>query len=1361
MAGLQTSVGLISGIPIQDTVAKLIEIEATPKVNLEKRNETLQKQQAAFVQLTALFNTTMYMMKNLGKIDVYTSRSVKSSNDALLKVTRTGKPTDGNYSFTPVKMATAQSTLIQGVTSSTTSLGQEGNVSIRFGRNLETNYALKDMNGGEGFVRGYIRITDGSGTRTNIDLRNAQSMQDVLDAINGAKDIDVVASVEGDHLVLTDFSGGTGTLSVHEVNNGKTAESLGFRGVTSQGGVLKGNNILYLGAKTDISILNDGNGLVFDELLNDLTVTLSDGTAVKLDFNPLGTGGTTTEKEQIKTIGDLVDLINAAGQKAGTTSTGAPKLAAGIRADGKGLVLVDNTTGSGSFKITQDSHNAATGKPILYQLGWAEYGQMEVEVTGQKYIEGRAIIGDLDSVLMSSLNGGRGFPISNVIPAVSATNPDGIALLAVQDRAGNRTYLSFTAAEFKAAETLEDWARLVNSKLNDVNLLNNDGSKIVTGYEKYENGDPKYTLVNGAIPILTTSVLGSSTTAPTGISWVYDTNDPTKVIGYQYVDSTNEVTFADEADGWVKDALNALAPGTYPVLGADGKAKTTAFSPVDTSADGTGVSTGPGGGQILQFVIDQDEEIFDADLGELVSNPNYGKVIGYNYEVLDEEGNPVLDGGGDPLVEYQALTSAEIANLPSMYDTNYSFPVFVDGEIQQTPAFLVTSDTEPTYSQVADGFTVDWTYDENDPTQVIGYTLTQYTTVELNESDAEAINAMLAEIPPKYPVFNAAKELQYTGTKMNTVDRTTAESYEGIDWLYATEGDPDSGVIGYALGDGTEIMLTDEQKAALGPGEYPELDLKKIDIYKTGSIGLEVRVNNAKNGLEVVDTTGAFSDGIIFADTAGHVAAMLGFQTLGVYQSSVQGVDMALQTVSYNTKLSSLNGGAGIATAGSMLIIKDSLGKSYPYIFDQERPERLGDIIDAINSQSALRVSARINDTGDGITLFEFGGGTGSFSVSELGNNNIAQHLGIKTGTVTRPSGSTGALTLNGSTTYTVKVEKTDSLDDIRKKLNALGASFQATIINDGSSNPYRLSITGTQTGASGQMHCDFSAIGLGSTVMTKAQDAVLVMGDPENPNSVIITSKSNTVSGVIPGMTLTIGGVSQTPINIWTERSSVEIKASLMAFVENYNKLTDLLEELTFIDVKAGEKGILAMDPMLNRLRSEMSNLVLKSYNNLGPIRSLADLGVSLEISTYDSETGEMTNPSGGRIEFNEEKFDQYYRTNPEAIQEFFAKTQKQYNAKNEEVAVAIGVSAQFEKLAKVYADGADNKPESATLTARFNAMDRQINDNLDRIDFLDARLEARRILLLKQFYAMETAMAKMQSDMQYVSQIASASSS
>ncbi|MGL6195256.1 MAG: flagellar cap protein FliD N-terminal domain-containing protein, partial [Thermoguttaceae bacterium] len=207
MAGLQTTVGLISGINIKEVVEQLIAIESIPRENLKTRNDKLEKQQAAYVQLTNLFNTTSYMMKNLGKVEIFQRLAVKSSNEAVLKATRVGNPTPGNYQFTPLKLAQAQSTLVQGVASDKVALEKEGDISIRFGRDLGTNYNLSDINGGAGFDRGYIRITDATGTRANVDLRYAESIDDVLDAINNNMNVDVTAKLDGDKIVLTDYSG--------------------------------------------------------------------------------------------------------------------------------------------------------------------------------------------------------------------------------------------------------------------------------------------------------------------------------------------------------------------------------------------------------------------------------------------------------------------------------------------------------------------------------------------------------------------------------------------------------------------------------------------------------------------------------------------------------------------------------------------------------------------------------------------------------------------------------------------------------------------------------------------------------------------------------------------------------------------------------------------------------------------------------------------------------------------------------------------------------------------------------------------------------------------------------------------------
>ena len=47
MAGITSTTGLITGIPIQDTVDKLIAAASKPKDNLTARNTDLQSQQAA------------------------------------------------------------------------------------------------------------------------------------------------------------------------------------------------------------------------------------------------------------------------------------------------------------------------------------------------------------------------------------------------------------------------------------------------------------------------------------------------------------------------------------------------------------------------------------------------------------------------------------------------------------------------------------------------------------------------------------------------------------------------------------------------------------------------------------------------------------------------------------------------------------------------------------------------------------------------------------------------------------------------------------------------------------------------------------------------------------------------------------------------------------------------------------------------------------------------------------------------------------------------------------------------------------------------------------------------------------------
>ncbi len=1405
MAGLQTTVGLISGINIKEVVDQLIAVDSVPRDNLQIRQDKLKEQQAAWVQLTNLFNTTTYMMRNLSKVEIFDRRDVKSSNEAVLKATRTSNPQPGNYSFTPLKLAQAQTTLTTGVASDKTALGKEGEITIKFGRDLSTNYTLAEINGGEGFDRGYIRITDGTGARANIDLRTAQSMDDILDAINNCKEIDIFASMEGDRMVLKDLSGGTGTIAVQEVNNGTTARSLGLIGAELTDDVLKGKTLLRMGENTDLMLLNDGNGIAFDNMLPDLTVKLADGTSISIDFNALPSSTDKDATQQFATtVGDLLKTINDAGKvttKVGGVDTQVQKMYATISDDGKRLVFVDNTYSADTpSKVMTISQNAATGgstiKPILYQLGLAEWGANEVKATNGA-IAGRAILGDMDSVLLSSLNGGRGFPEASLFDNVDEGKA---AIIGAKDKNGNFTYITIYREEYAQAETLEDLCRMINTKLANgvryeegtterIKKLVNDQPVQVT-YE--ETGNIKYQTAVGStkLPWDTKTVLSTipttGTPPGTNASWIYDKDDPSKVIGvksdeltyfYDYGDD-NKVSkiYAGKAEKVVIDADIAATyvNGKRPVLKKDGTPDIEQIpKSVDTGHESE--STGKDNKKVTEYIRTEWTDPRDETKSTVITG----------YKVEGSDTVIALTTDEIQLLKDNKIGIGEVPEEGEEPEEGYNKrPILANGEIQIDIAIRTWDSTgsvaEIDYVHNEEyQFDVEWTFDEEDPTKVVGYTITKYGTIttpavleEINSHPPGQLLEMTAGTGGNAPT---AKQVTY----VQTTDEAGTHSLEtdGFQWVYEDD-DPNGNLLGYKLGDGKTQYFTQEERniiAASPDGKkYPILKMEPEYEYETG-VGLQVRVNADKTGLELVDTTGSYSGTMQFGDLGdygGHFSVALGFGGgVEANATKIVGNDLHLQTFSRNTKIADLNGGQGVNMSGVFISITDTAGKSQSV--DLSKMTTIGEIIDEINtiSTSKLNVIARINDTGDGIVFLDQAGAkVKDFSISQTGGSEgVLAQLGIKTGIVKNTDLKTGeTASLSGSTTYKIAVEKTDTLDDIRKKINEASTCFRATTVNDGSAKPYRLSIAGSATGAKGNMKIDMSVLGLDTVVMTKAQDACILYGDPDSGTSLMLNSKTNTITGVVPGITLTINGTSTAPINIWTENSPQDIKNSLTTFVDNYNKLKKFLNEQTLVDPNANVKGLLAQDTMLINLERDMNELLLKTFTNLGPVRTLADVGIKLvpvsellnQDGTDSEENAEATTSAmlnAGLIDFDESVFDQLYESNPDAIKEFFTKSQDVLDEKGKIVQKQVGYASMFQSIYENYA----YDPETSALNSKYNAMQRQIEDNERRLEFMQGRLDAKRTILLKKFYAMESAMARMQSDMSYVNKISSSSSS
>ncbi len=425
MGRIQSSVGLVTGVAIEDTVNQLMQLNAIPRDRLQSRNAGLQQEQVAVTELMTLVVGVELTAKRLGQDSLFRAATAESSNADALKVRNTGSPNVGTYSFQPIRTAQAQQLTSSLLSSSSQKVGA-GEVVIQTGGFLDDSVSLDSLNGGAGVERGFIKLTDKSGNSAEIDLRFAQNANDVVDAINANDSLGIIAEIDGDHFTLTDVSGGAGTLSVSEVNGGSTAAGLGLAGISTSGTSADGTSVQSLGNITALRSLRDGRGLEFPPNGTALQFDLQDGTSFDFEIDE------ETLNANSSSIGELVDAINAAGDG---------KVEARIAADGKSLEVEDLTTGVGTFAINSPSGDLAE------QLGLDNTSAGGV-VTGDKLLSGLA------DVSLGSLGGGSGL--------------GDLGQITITDRNGTSDTIDLSTAETlgDVIETINASSASVTAQLN-------------------------------------------------------------------------------------------------------------------------------------------------------------------------------------------------------------------------------------------------------------------------------------------------------------------------------------------------------------------------------------------------------------------------------------------------------------------------------------------------------------------------------------------------------------------------------------------------------------------------------------------------------------------------------------------------------------------------------------------------------------------------------------------------------------------------------------------------------------------------------------------------------------------------------
>jgi flagellar hook-associated protein 2 len=228
----------------------------------------------------------------------------------------------------------------------------------------------------------------------------------------------------------------------------------------------------------------------------------------------------------------------------------------------------------------------------------------------------------------------------------------------------------------------------------------------------------------------------------------------------------------------------------------------------------------------------------------------------------------------------------------------------------------------------------------------------------------------------------------------------------------------------------------------------------------------------------------------------------------------------------------------------------------------------------------------------------------------------------ISGGTLTSGVYSGASFTANGSPPASVTIDGTNNtLGGIRDAINSAALGVTATIVNDGSTTPYRLALTSSSTGVSKSLRITtgggdgsignllaYDPAGVQKLTQTlAAQNAKLTV------NGIAITSASNTISEAIQGVTLTLKNITSTSTSLTVARDTTAINTAASGFVDAYNALASQIKSRAAYGTGATGGGALAGDATLRQMQDQLRGILMTPASG-GTLNSLTQVGISFQ---------------------------------------------------------------------------------------------------------------------------------------------------
>jgi len=308
----------------------------------------------------------------------------------------------------------------------------------------------------------------------------------------------------------------------------------------------------------------------------------------------------------------------------------------------------------------------------------------------------------------------------------------------------------------------------------------------------------------------------------------------------------------------------------------------------------------------------------------------------------------------------------------------------------------------------------------------------------------------------------------------------------------------------------------------------------------------------------------------------------------------------------------------------------------------------------------------------------------------------------------------------DGNRTYTRTAQ------GVADAINKKGIGVKAAVITTGGSQNV-LQLSGTKTGAANS----FTVAGLEDTGLAQtvaAADAKLQVGGTDEQGGFGVTSSSNTFTGLMAGVTLTVSAEEKN-VTVTSAADVGGIAAKVQAMVDAANATLTEISGQTAYDASTKTSSPLTGDFSVRQMSQEILGAVSRGLSFPDP-DSTSTPPATIDFGSL-SKLGIQLNRSG-QLTFDASKFTAKYNEDPTAIKK-----------------AGMALADTFETMAS---------RQSTNITSVITGRKSEIDSMTSQISDWDIRLTAKREALQKTYSDLESSLSNLKSQSTWLSgQIAS----